>query len=298
MKKEGAVAPRGRSAIKRNKGQPPIDARIEALDEPLPDSERKLAELLAAQPALLATHSATELAAIAATSKAAVTRFMQRLGYDSFAAARREAREAERWGAPAFQAITSLAGADGQDFGEHLQRDMENLAATFAQLTPGVVEPAVACLAGARRVAVVGYRNSHALAQYFARQLVLLKEQVLLLPQAGQTIGEDLAGLTPQDMLVLLAFRRRVPIVAQIARQVRKAGVPVLLLTDMAAPATELDASWRIGCEVRGAARFDSYVAPISVLNLLVSALARRPEIDAAPRLRGAERLHAALDEL
>lgn len=276
----------------------PIDERIEALAEPLPDSERKLAELLAAQPALLATHSATELAAIAGSSKAAVTRFIQRVGYESFAAARREAREAQRWGAPGFQAAPDLPPASDEAFGEHLRRDLQNLALTFERLTPGVVQPAVAALARARRVGVVGYRNSHALAQYFARQLVLLKDQVALLPQPGQTVGEDLAGFGAEDMLVILAFRRRVPIVAQIARLAKKAGVPVLVLTDAATPAREVDATWRIACETRGSAQFDSYAAAMSVLNLLVSALARLPDIQAGNRLRVAERLHEGLEEL
>ena len=276
----------------------PIDERIEALVEPLPESERKLAELLAAQPALLATHSATELAQIAGSSKAAVTRFIQRAGYPSFAEARREAREAQRWGAPAFQAASILPAAADEDFGEHLRRELQNLAQTFEKLTAGVVEPAVSCLARARRVGVVGYRNSHALAQYFARQLVLLKEHVSLLPQPGQTVGEDLAGFAQPDMLVILAFRRRVPIVAQIARHARKAGVPTLVLTDSTTPARELDAHWRIVCETGSTGLFDSYAAAMSVLNLLVSMLARHPDIIASSRLRVAERLHEGLEEL
>ncbi|PLX66546.1 MAG: MurR/RpiR family transcriptional regulator [Azoarcus sp.] len=276
----------------------PIDERIEALSETLPDSEHKLAQLLTAQPALLATHSATELAAIAGSSKAAVTRFIQRVGYDGFASARREAREAQRWGAPGLQAASDLSAASEEAFGEHLRRDLQNLARTFDKLTSGVVEPAITSLARARRVGVVGYRNSHALAQYFARQLVLLKNHVALLPQAGQTIGEDLAAFGPDDMLVILAFRRRVPVVAEIARHARKAGVPVLVLMDASTPAKEVDATWRIACEASGSGRFDSYAAAMSVLNLLVSALAHRPEIEAGNRLRAAERLHEGLEEL
>lgn len=286
----------GSTTIKRS--FKPIDERIEALTETLPDSERKLAELLTAQPALLATYSATELAGMAGSSKAAVTRFIQRVGYTTFADARREAREAQRWGAPTFQMAPSLSSASEEAFGEHLRRDLENLALTFERLTSGVVEPAVAALARARRVGVVGYRNSHALAQYLSRQLVLLKDNVCLLPQAGQTIGEDLAGFTPDDMIVILAFRRRVPILAQIARHAHRAGLPVLVLTDATAPTRELDATWRIACETRGSAQFDSYAAPMSVLNLLISTLALRPEIQSGNRLRAAERLHEMFEEL
>jgi len=268
------------------------------LPEALPESERKLGELLTVQPALLVTHSATELASIAGSSKAAVTRFIQKLGYTSFADARREARDAQRLGMPAFQFAPSHASGPDESFADHLRRDIENLALTFERLTSGVVEPVVGRLAQARRVAVVGYRNSHSLAQYFSRQLVLLKEQVTLLPQPGQTLGEDLAGFTAEDMIVILAFRRRVPMIQQIARLARKAGIPVLILADSATPSGDLDATWRILCETRGSAQFDSYAAPMSVLNLLVSALAQQLQSQASKRLRLAEKLHDELDEL
>ena len=290
MKKTGSA--------KTKKGFKLIDERIEVLTELLPDSERKLAELLTARQALLATHSATELAALAGSSKAAVTRFIQRIGYRSFADARQEAREAQNWGSPAFQYAPDLSGVSEEAFGKHLQRDVENITRTFERLNPKTTERAIDSIVRARRIAVIGYRNSHALAQYLARQLVLLKEHVSLLPQAGQTIGEDLAGFSPEDMAIVLAFRRRVPIVDQIVRHARQINLPVLVLTDAATPSNELAADWRIVCETHGSAQFDSYAAPMSVLNLLVSTIALRPEIANNNRLRHAERLHNAFNEL
>lgn len=286
------------SSAKGKKGFKPIDERIEALTETLPDSERKLAEFLRTRQVLLATYSATELAALAGSSKAAVTRFIQRIGYRSFAEARREAREAQCWGSPAFQQAPELSGALEESFGNHLQRDLENITRTFERLNPATIERAIDKIAQARRLAIIGYRNSHALAQYLARQLVLLKDSIALLPQAGQTIGEDLSGFTTEDMVIVLAFRRRVPIIEQIVRQARKIGMPVLVLTDAATPSNELPGDWRIVCETRGSAQFDSYAAPMSVLNLLVSTLAQRPEILDSNRIRQAERLHAAFNEL
>lgn len=290
MKKAGSA--------KNKKGFKPIDERIEALTETLPHSERKLAELLTARQVLLATHSATELAALAGSSKAAVTRFIQRIGYQSFADARRDAREAQCWGSPAFQFAPDLSGVSEEAFGNHLQRDLENMTRTFERLNPKTVDRAIDRIVHARRIAVIGYRNSQTLAQYLARQLVLLKEHVSLLPQAGQTIGEDLSGFSSEDMMIVLAFRRRVPIVDQIVRHARQINMPVLVLTDAATPSNELTGDWRIVCETHGSAQFDSYAAPMSVLNLLVSTVALRPEIVNNNRLRQAERLHTAFNEL
>ncbi len=118
------------STAKSKKGFKPIDERIEALTEILPDSERKLAEVLTARQVLLATHSATELAAMAGTSKAAVTRFIQRIGYQSFADARRETREAQWGGSPAFQYAPDATRPPEDSVGSHMQGDIENLTRT------------------------------------------------------------------------------------------------------------------------------------------------------------------------
>ena len=96
------------SSAKQQKEIKTIDERVEALTKTLPDSERKLAELLTARQMLLATHSASELAAMTGSSKAAVSRFIQRIGYRSFADARRETREAQCWGITGLSACTGF----------------------------------------------------------------------------------------------------------------------------------------------------------------------------------------------
>ncbi len=275
-----------------------LDERIEALSESLPDSERKLAELLTSSQVSLATHSATELAALAGSSKAAVTRLMRRLGYPSFAEARREARAAQWRGSPAFQYAPNLPDIADEFVGKHLQCDLANITRTFERLNPKTLAHAIERIIQSRRIAIIGYRNSYALAQYLARQLVLLKELVWLLPRAGQTVGEDLAGFSCEDMAIVLAFRRRVPVVDRIVRHVRQTGMPVLVLTDAATAAKEVPGTWRIVCETHGSAQFDSYAAAMSMLNLLVSTLALHPQIASNNRLRLAERLHNAFNEL
>ena len=134
-----------------------LDGRIEALADILPDSERKLAELLTARPALLATHSATELAALAGSSKAAVTRFIQRIGYQSFANARREAREGQWQGSPAFQYAPNLSGIADEFVGKHLQCDLANIARTFERLNPETLAQAINAIVRSRRIAIIGY---------------------------------------------------------------------------------------------------------------------------------------------
>ena len=73
-------------------------AQIRHMRDALPPSEQRLGDFILDFPGDLASYNASELAALVEVSNATVTRFVRRLGYDSYEAARRHAR-AEREGA-------------------------------------------------------------------------------------------------------------------------------------------------------------------------------------------------------
>ena len=67
-------------------------ARLRQHLEHLSPTEKKLALLILDTPISLGSYSASELAQITDVSNATITRFVRRLGYDSYEAARRQAR--------------------------------------------------------------------------------------------------------------------------------------------------------------------------------------------------------------
>lgn len=71
----------------------------------MPASEQRIAELLLNAPGSLVSHNATELAELAKTSKAAISRLIHRLGYQSFAQARQQVRAAQDWGSPLYLGV-------------------------------------------------------------------------------------------------------------------------------------------------------------------------------------------------
>ena len=173
-----------------------LENRIRACYEGLPDSEARVADVLLNHPGLLATHSATELAADAGVSKAAVTRLIHRLGYDSHAAARREARLARQWGAPLYLQPDAPPGNGRRAvYAQHVAADQQSLAHTLHGLDEAVLDGSVLALARARRVVVLGFRNSAWLALYARIQLGLLRPAVDLAPLPSQTLSESLVGL-------------------------------------------------------------------------------------------------------
>lgn len=291
----------GRAARAARTGSSPstLESRIRSAYDGLPGSETLVADVLLHHPGWLATHSATELAADAGASKAAVTRLVQRLGYASYAAARSEVRDAQRWGSPLY-----MEGNTREEVGrhaalaEHIAADQQVLARTLASLAETDLDPVIQALGQARRIIVIGFRNSGWLATYARRQIGLLRPGVELAPMPTETLAESLVDLGPDDVLLAIGLRRRVPAFGAALRAAHAASARIVLLTDPSGAATLRFADWTLTCHNRGASRFDSYVAPVSLLNFLIEQLAQSMGDAGRARLQNAEHWHALLADL
>jgi DNA-binding MurR/RpiR family transcriptional regulator len=278
---------------------PPLEGRILDLYGRLPAGERRLADVVLERARDLAGYTAGELAAAAGVSNATAARFFRRLGFGSYAEARRAQRPRPAWGSPlegmgADRPATSLGAAVGR----HLTNDIRNLTRTFEALDTGRLARAVELLERARKVRVGGFRNSFALAAYAAGVMSGVRPDVRLLPGAGLNLAEDLAGLAEGDALLAVGFRRRPPVLGRIMAAARELGADVVYLTDLSASRSAEHATLTLRCHSRGSAMFDSYVAPVSLLNLLCSALACRLGPRAHERLSRVERLHRLLEDV
>lgn len=242
-----------------------VSARISAIFAQLTGSERRLAEVVLDASADLAALTAGELAARAGVSAATAARFFRRLGYDSYADLRRAARTVRALGSP-LDELSQRSGARG-DFAAHVAEDMDNLARLAAQIPPADLAAAIGHIAAARRIYLVGYRNSGALAGYMRGLLAHLKDDIRLLPLAGQTLAEDFAGLSADDVVVVFGFRRRPPILRDILALARDVGAPSVLIADATAARTAHLAAITLRCPNRGYSFFDSYVAPMCLAN-------------------------------
>ena len=264
--------------------------------EKLPLGERKIADVLLEIQEEVASYSATELAARAGVSKATATRLVRRLGFDDYLQMRQQAREAKRAGSP-LAALPGLIGRRGS-LGAHLEHDVACLIETLEGMSSESIRRAIDILTAAERVWVVGFRNSHVLAFYGRELLVQVKPDVRLLPTPGQTIAEELSALTDGDAVLMLGFRRRPPIIAKILRAAVEADAPVVLLADHSLGSIDKLAAVTLRCISRGSSLFNSYVAPVSLLNFICAGVATAMGEVAQMRFRRTEQLHEELSEL
>jgi DNA-binding MurR/RpiR family transcriptional regulator len=243
----------------------------------------------------LASYSASELAALANVSNATVSRFIRRLGYENYDEARRHAREEKGSGSPLF--LAALKPSESGLVAAHEQLSHANLAATFNRISdPMVTEIAEAILA-ARKVRLVGYRNSYFLASYLRWQLIQVREYTSVIPGAGETVGEYLAGISDLDCLLVFALRRRVPQIARIVEHAAKVGAKTLYITDQAL-VDPIRVSWLIRCETQAPGPLDNHVAVLGFCHLLAARVLELAGPAGRRRLAAIEAAHSALEEL
>lgn len=274
-----------------------LEGRVRAFYEDLPESERRIADLILESPGQIAAYSATELAELSGGSKAAVTRLVRRLGFAGFEEARRAARDAQNWGSPLY--LLSRDGAAG-DFASRaaaqVDQDSRNIAATLEALRPETFDEVVRAVCDARRVFLLGYRNGYFIAGYARQQLVVARDNVFLLPAAGETLAEEIAGLTGDDVLIVVGFRRRIDAMRRVMAAAGEAGVRVLYVTDWTARPSP-HATWTMRCAVHGQDVFDRYASAMSLMHFLCISVVDTLAAAGRGRIERIEILHEALHD-
>ncbi len=262
-------------------------------------SERKLADVVMQHRTNLAAYSATELAVLAGVSKATAARFFRRLGYRNF----NEFREDMRANPPAESPLFGLEGlsklgGNASALEKHVSNDAKNLAQTLQGLSADDVRAAIAALKQAQRIWVVGFRNGYATAYYAQALFSHAKPNVSLLNNSASKIADVLADVGDRDTLFVVDFRRRLRLLGQIVRVAKQAGARVVLLTDSTVSERARHADVILGCATTGSALFDSYVAPISIVNFLGASLVAEVRPHARKRMERIEHIHAFLSDL
>lgn len=276
-----------------------LERRIRAIYEEMPGSERALADRVLEYPGDVLMCSATELAELAGASKAAVSRFVQRLGYSGFRDMQREIRAAQSTGDPIFLTTGLVGRRKVEDpLQTHFERDMHCLRETFARLDPAVIHEIISQITGAKRVICLGFRNSYYFAAYIRRQLLLLHPRVDLVPTEGQTLIEYTGDIDKDDLLLVFGFRRRPLILRKFMELMHQRDIPIAYFTDRQAVTNTKFAKWVVSCEVHGTSLFDSYVGVVSVINYICTQVSVRADKGGRARLRQIEELGEILGEL
>ena len=186
-----------------------LDERLKEQYPSLSPQEQRVADFIFDHFDDLISYNSAELAQLSGVSKATVSRLFKRLGYEKYKDMRDELRTLRQSGMPltdnrdAVQGNTLLA--------RHYKQEMANLTQWVNALDVQQFAEAIQALVSARRIVIIGMRNAYPAALHLRQQLLQARGQVLVLPQPGQSLSEELVDLTAAfrgDALVSSALHK------------------------------------------------------------------------------------------
>ena len=270
--------------------------RVRQVLPELHPAERRLGDFLCDFPGEVASYSAQELAALAHVSKATVSRFIQRLGYENYEEARRHARADKQTGSRLFLATATDSGGE-QSLSSHVAKGVANIEATFLAISETQVTAAATAILGARKVWVIGFHASHSFATYLQWQMTQVIENISAIPGGGQTLGEHLVSIDHDDVVILFGLRRRVSLMEPILAQLEKSGARLLYITDEGVPFLN-QAEWHFRCQTLAPGPLFNHVSVMALCHLLTTRCIEIAGTAGRNRLRGIEAINDALEEL
>ncbi|MGI9505552.1 MAG: MurR/RpiR family transcriptional regulator [Geminicoccaceae bacterium] len=260
----------------------------------MPRGERRLADLLLEQPMAVIEQSAAKLAERAAVSKATTTRFFQRLGYPSFKAAQRTAREQGIDPQPVEFGARMQRLADQQmDLSQHLQSEVQNLVRSIEQQRSDDMSRAVRMLARADKLWVVGFGDNYPLAHFARALLIKIRPDIRMIPIGGFSVPEEFASISPSDTMLAFGLSRRTRALRNILRSAAQADAKTVFVTDYPSQPSAGGETVMLRCRSVGAAVFDSPTAAVSLMIYLCSSLAAHLGEASIERLRRIESIHS-----
>ncbi len=195
---------------------------------------RKLAAYVAENYRQVAFLSSRQLAVAAGVSSATVVRFAWELGYAGFGAMRAAIQERLNFELTATERLHMVRDA-GQPVDlprRIIEADIANLRLLQRELAEPRFDTFVRAVCQADRILVVGFRFLRPVAEYFAYSLNKVRPGVRAITAADSTVFDELQFLTGRDLMVLIAFARYPRDILALARRAAERGIPVAAITD------------------------------------------------------------------
>lgn len=252
----------------------------------LSPSARDIADFLQRYPTAVVTMSLAQIAEQVNTSKASVSRFFRQLGYQSHLHARTAILNQREVGLP----IASLTSEN------ITQQELRHLDETFKQIEEEQINRIAQTVLQAKRVVVFGARTSYPIAMTLCQQLKQVRSDVILLPNPGQSLSEDLVDMQHEDVIIIIGFRRRPKVFKTLLDSLPSCHT--VLFTDPSGQLYRPFVNELIVCQLGQTQAFDSYAAPMAVVSLLCNNVYKLSSDLEKARSHIISRLYNELDEL
>ena len=227
-------------------------------------------------------------------SESTVVRFVRKFGFDGYPQFKRALQETARNRLTSMQRmeLTSARLGDGDILTGVLSNDIDLLRRTVDLADHEQFRLAVDAICAARRIYVVGTRSAAPLASFISYYLSMIFEFVTVIDPSNESeLFEQMLHICGDDVFIGISFPRYSKKAVKAMRFASDNGARCIAITDNLSSPLAQPADYRLLAQTDMASIVDSLVAPFSLVNALLAAVANRRHNELKERFQRLERL-------
>ena len=238
--------------------------------------------------------TASRLGKTVGVSESTVVRFAVELGFDGYPEMQKAMQEMVMNRLTSVQRIEVANDRIGnQDIlTKVLQADADKLRQTAETVSRDSFQSAVDAILKARRIYLLGVRSAAPLANFAGYYLNYMFEDIRVITVSGSgEMFENLVGISPDDVVIAFSFPRYSSATLKAAQYCRGVGATVIGITNSHLSPLAANSDFVLLAKSDMVSLVDSLVAPLSVVNALLVALASAREKEVQKSLGTLERV-------
>jgi len=263
--------------------------RIEENRSSFSKGQKRIADYILAHYEKAAYLTAAKLGALVGVSESTVVRFATELGYQGYPDFQHSLQEIIRNRLTSFQRIevtNSLIG-DGNVLDKVLLSDAEKIRRTAEEIDHRSFEEAIDRIVAANTIYIIGVRSSSALAGFLNFNFRMVFDNVKFVQTtSGSEMFEQIMRIQEGDVMIAISFPRYSKRIINAVEYARAKQADVVALTDSVESPIAAYASQLLIAQSDMASFVDSLVAPLSIINAMIVAVARKKQDELTERLR------------
>ena len=238
--------------------------------------------------------TASRLGSIVEVSESTVVRFAIEVGFDGYPEMQRALQELIRTRLTAVQRVDVTNSLIGEDdvLDKVLGSDADKIRRTLDEIDRKSFGEAVDKIVSARSIYIIGVRSSSTLAGFLNFNFRMILDNVKFVQTtSGSEMFEQIMNIGPEDVLIAISFPRYSKRIINAVEYATGAGADVISITDSRQSPIAAGADQLLLARSDMVSFVDSLVAPLSILNAIIVAVARKKPDDVRERLEKLEHI-------
>ena len=233
--------------------------------------------------------TASRLGTIVGVSESTVVRFANELGFEGYPELQQALKKLIRSRLTSVQRmeVTNSLIGEGDILEKVLSSDISKIRQTMEEIDRQSFDDAVNRIVNAKNIYIIGVRSSSTLAGFLNYSLRMIFDNVRFVQTtSGSEMFEQIMQVGSGDVMFAISFPRYSTRIINAVEYAKGRGADVVALTDSKLSPIAAYADQLLIAHSDMASFMDSLVAPLSIINAIVVAVARKKQDEVSERLR------------